>query len=185
MKKMWLSAMVIASTLALAATAQARGGGSGVLFDVNLYYTSTKVEDKNNGNTNQISDGTTSIYDIKLGYLGGDGWYFGGIYNSRSDSALNASGTAGSAMGASLGYFGSAGFFFMGHYMMNGTRGTYKEGSGIQVDLGYKAGVSGNWLVGGELSYRSMTFKKNETITGFESRTITEIIPMVSIGYLF
>ncbi|WP_413287579.1 hypothetical protein [Bdellovibrio sp. HCB337] len=186
MRKKLLSTLVLASAMALSATAQARGGGSGVLFDVNLSYTSTKVESKDTGGSaTTSSDGSTAIYDIKLGFLGGDGIYFGGIYTSRSESVLNQSGTSGSAMGASLGYMGSAGFFLMGHYLMQAKLGDYSEGSGIQVDLGYKAGVGSGWLLGGELTYRSIAYKKHETNTNLEALTITEVMPMLSIGYMF
>jgi hypothetical protein len=168
-------------------TAQARGGGgSGILFDLNLYYGSSKVDDVYSGVTTHESDGKTAIYDVKLGYLPGSGLYLGGIYTSRSDNALNASGTAASAMGGSVGYMGSEGFFIMGHYLVTATSGEYKEGSGVQVDLGYKAGVSSGWLVGAELTYRSITYKKNDTLAAtFESHQVTEVMPMISVGYMF
>jgi hypothetical protein len=185
MKMTGLSTLVFASILALGGLAQARGGGSGVLFDVNLYYGSSKEDQKLTDGTESKSGSTTAIYDIKLGYLGGSGLYLGGIYTSHSSTPLDGSGTNGSAMGGSVGYFGSTGFFIMGHYLVTGTYGKYTDGSGMQVDLGYKAGVGGNWLVGGELSYRSMTYKKNEDIANLDSYTSTDIVPMVSIGYMF
>jgi hypothetical protein len=187
MKKMWLSALILASTMTLAATAQARGGGgSGVLFDLNLYYGTSKVDDVNSGVTTHQSDGKSAIYDVKLGYLTGSGLYFGGIYTSRSDSALDASGTSGSAMGGSVGYMGSGGFFIMGHVLTGATSGEYKEGTGMQVDLGYKAGVGNGWLLGAELTYRDITYKKNASLAAtFESHQVTEVMPMISIGYMF
>lgn len=184
MKKMWLSALVISSALAFAGTAQARSG-SGVLFDVNLYYGSTAQSLKAIGGTETKSENSTAMYDIKLGYLTGSGLYWGGIYSSKSYTVLNAEGTNASALGASLGYFGSSGFFIMGHYLASATHGKdLKDGTGFQADLGYKAGVGGNWLVGGELTYRSISFKKDESI-GVESYTLSEVVPMLSIGYLF
>lgn len=186
MRKTWLSALVLASTMALTATAQARGGGSGVLFDINLSYTSTKTETKNTGGSATTdSDGSTAIYDIKLGYLGGDGLYFGGIYTSRSESVLNQSGTSGSALGGSIGYMGSGGFFIMGHYLVQAKLGDYSEGKGLQVDLGYKAGVGSGWLLGGELTYRSIGYTKHETNTNLDTYTVTEVMPMLSLGYMF
>ncbi|HEY8270143.1 MAG TPA: hypothetical protein VIG33_04595 [Pseudobdellovibrionaceae bacterium] len=186
MKKIFLSSLIFASTMAFTGIAQARGGGSGILLDLNLYYGSVKVDDVNSGVTTHQSDSASAIYDIKLGYLMGEGLYLGGIYTSRSESALNASGTSGSATGASLGYMGSGGFFLMGHYLLSATEGAYKNGTGLQVDLGYKAGVSSGWLVGGELTYRSITYKKNATLSSaFEAREVTEVLPLVSVGYIF
>lgn len=185
MKKMWLLALVLAFMTTLVTTAQARGG-SGVLFDVNLYYSSSKIETKDIGGAASVTtDGATAIYDVKLGYLSSSGLYLGGIYTSRSNSVLNQSGTSGSATGGSVGYMGSAGFFIMGHYLVSATDGNYKEGSGVQADFGYKAGISNGWLVGAELSYRSMTYKKNDGNTSLESYKKDEVIPMVSVGYIF
>ncbi len=189
MKKMWLTAFVFASTMIMAATVQARGGGgggSGVLLDLNLNYGSSKTDDINSGVTTHQTDTTSAIYDVKLGYLSGSGLYLGGIYTSRSDSVLNAAGTSASAMGASVGYMGSAGFFITGHYLLSATNGEYKEGTGMQADLGYKAGLGNGWMLGAELTYRSITYKKNSTLAAtFESRQTTEVMPMVSVGYMF
>ncbi|MGZ3743843.1 MAG: hypothetical protein ACXVB1_14385 [Pseudobdellovibrionaceae bacterium] len=189
MRKMCVLILVLTSTVILGGTAQARGGGgggSGILLDLNLFYASSKIDDVNSGTTTHQTDSTTAIYDMKLGYLNGDGLYLGGIYTSRSDSVLNASGTSGSAMGASVGYMGGGGFFIEGHYLLSATYGEYKSGTGVQADLGYKASVGNGWLVGGELTYRSITYKKNETLgASFESRQVTEVLPMISFGYLF
>jgi hypothetical protein len=185
MKKTALSILVMALTLTSAA--QARGGGSGVLFDVNLYYGSNKTETKNTNSANSTtnSDSTTAIYDIKLGYLSGSGLYFGGIYTSRSNSLLNQSGTAGSDYGASLGYFGASGLFIMGHYIASAKNDVYDNGTGAQVDLGYKAGVGGDWLLGGEITYRSIGYKKSSSNAALDTYTVTEVFPMLSLGYLF
>jgi len=189
MKKMWLSTLVLAATMTLAAaTAEARGGGggSGVLFDVNLFYNSSKIETKDTGGTASVTEnGTNAIYDIKLGMLTGTGLYLGGIYTSRSNSVLNQAGTAGSAMGGSVGYFDSSGVFVMGHYLISATDGVYSEGSGIQADLGYKAGMGSGWMLGAELTYRTLTYKKSSANTSLETYKKDEVLPMMSIGYVF
>src|SRR5437868_178565 len=125
MKNMWLSTVVHVSALVVSGTAHARGGGSGVLFDVNLYYGASATDQKLTNGSESKSDDKTSLYDIKLGYLSGSGLYFGGIYSSRSYTALSAAGENGSSLGGSLGYFGSSGFFVMGHYIASSTRGEY------------------------------------------------------------
>lgn len=185
MKKMWLVAATFVLTTAVAGSVHA-ASGSGVLFDANLYYGSSKTSTKlTNGVETTNTDGSTAIYDIKLGYLSNTGLYLGGLYTSRSDSALNASGTNGNAIGASVGYFGSMGFFIQGNYLLSAEYGKYKEGKGMQVDLGYKAGVGSGWLLGGELTYRSIGYKKNTDIPTLDTFTVTEVVPMISIGYLF
>jgi hypothetical protein len=195
MKKTGISSLIVAASLCsglltLGSSAFARGGGggggSGVLLDANLYYHSARTETKDVGGVSKtLSDGTTAIYDIKLGYLMSEGLYIGGIYTSRSDSALNLSGNSGSATGASVGYMAGTGIFVMGHYLVSGTYGTYSDGSGIQADFGYKAGMGSGWLLGAELSYRSMTYKKDSSNAALDSYKVTELFPMVSVGYLF
>lgn len=184
MKKMWLSALVLASTMTMAATAQARGSGSGVLFTLNAFYYSNKAEVQAGGAT-ASSESKNSIYDVKLGYLGGSGLYLGGIYTSRSSDS-GGTATTGTATGASLGYVGSSGFYLMGHYLLSATEGdNYKEGSGIQADLGYMTAVSGNLIVGVELTYRSITYKKDENNAALTSYKHDEVMPLLTIGYLF
>lgn len=184
MKKMWLSALVLASTLSGAATAQARGGGSGVLLTLNAFYKTDKAELKAGGAT-ATSESKSSVYDVKLGYLGGSGLYLGGLYTSRSYDA-GGSPTAGSATGASVGYVGSAGFYVMGHYLLSATYGdNLKEGSGLQADFGYMTAVNGGLLVGVELTYRSVTYKKDETNAAMEHYKHDEVMPMLTIGYMF
>ena len=186
MKKMWLSVFVAMLLVTSARVAEARGGGtsSGVLFDVNLYYGSSATNLKTTG-TETKSENKTVLYDIKLGSLSGSGFYWGGLYSSRTTSVLNANGENGSAMGASIGYFGAAGFFIMGHYLVSATYGEYKEGSGIQADLGYKFDIGSGWLLGGELSYRNITYKKNDTVANLESYNVADVLPMLSVGYVF
>jgi hypothetical protein len=183
-----ISALVIAASLFLGgASAFARGGsGGGIIFDVNLFYESAKYETTNTGGSASTdSDTTTAIYDIKLGYLSSSGLYLGGIYTSRSNSVLNQSGTNGSAMGGSVGYMGDAGIFIQGHYLTGATYGVYSDGSGLQVDVGYKAGVGTGWLLGAELSHRSIDYKKSSSNASLASYKVTETFPMVSIGYMF
>lgn len=181
MKRSW----VVMGCLLLSAVAEARGG-SGILFDVNAYYSSSKSEGKQTGGTNDVkSDSSVAIYDLKLGYLTESGLYVGGLYTSRSNNVLDQSGTNGSATGVSLGYMGAAGIFLQGHYLTNASYGTLSEGTGLQADVGYKAGMGSGWLLGGELSYRSISYKKQSDNAGLDTYKITEVIPMISIGYLF
>ena len=190
MKKMWLSALILASVTSVAGTAQARGGGgggsSGFLFDINLYYDTFKDETQNTGGTATTNNNTTeAVGDIKLGYLSSSGLYFGGIYTSRSNSFLNQSGTNGSSEGASIGYMASSGLFIMGHYLASSSYGTYSSGTGYQADIGYKAGMGNGVLLGAEITYRTATYKKDSSNSSLDHYTVTETMPMISIGFLF
>lgn len=185
MKKMWLSVLVLVSLMTLAATAQARGGGSGILFTLNAFYNTDKTESQDIGGTATTAESKAAIYDVKLGYLGSSGFYWGGLYTSRS-SDVGGSSTSGSATGASVGYVGSMGFYVMGHYILSATQGTnYKEGSGMQADLGYMTAINGSFIVGVELTYRSISYKKDETNTNLDHYKHDEVMPLLTLGYLF
>lgn len=176
----------LVSTLLLAGFSANAAGGSGILFDMNLFYDSWKAETSNTGSTNATvtGDSASSIYDIKLGYLMTSGFYIGGLYTSRSNTITQTT-TSGSATGVSFGYMGQAGLFVQGHYLMSATSGTYSEGSGMQLDVGYKAGVGSGLLLGAELTYRNIDYKKDSGNANLASYKTTEVLPMVSIGYLF
>lgn len=187
MKKMWLSALIFVSTMTLAVAAQARGGsgGDGVLMSVNAYYNSDKTESQDVGGTAATSKSTGAIYDVKLGYLTGSGFYLGGLYTSRSND-VGGSSTSGSATGASIGYVGTMGFYVMGHYLLSATeQNVYKEGSGYQADLGYLTAIDGHLVVGVELTWRHINYKKDDNDANLDHYTHEQVLPMLTLGYLF
>lgn len=167
------------SSFALSAQA-ARGSSSGVIFSLNTFMYNTTSE----STPGSKSDSKISLYDLKLGYLDGSGMYLGGIYSSKSSESSNVT-RNGSAVGASLGYVGSQGFFITGHYLASATYDTLEEGSGIQVDLGYLNNVTGPLLMGVELSYRAMEYKKDKNNSSLESYKTSELMPMLTIGFVF
>lgn len=186
MKNRWFSALLLASSLAFTVTAHARGGsgGSGVMFTLNGFYNTDKTQTQSGGATT-TSDTKGAVYDVKLGYLEGDGWYLGGMYTSRSHDAGGSS-TAGSATAGSIGYVGSMGFYAMAHYIFSATEGTnYKQGSGYQGDLGYLTAINGSFIVGVEVTYRTITYKKDENNAALDHYTHDEVMPMLTLGYLF
>lgn len=188
MKKIVGSFLGMIFVLGAASVSQARAGGgsgSGVLFDLNLFYYSYQDEYSKQGGSSTQSGNTDSIYDIKLGKLENSGLYWGGIYTSRSNSVLNQAGTSGSAYGASIGYVGGSGFYVLGHYLISATYGTESSGSGIQADLGYMSVQDNNFVLGAVFTYRSMTYTKNSNDATMSSDKITEEMPMLTLGYMF
>jgi hypothetical protein len=145
-----------------------------------LYYATEKIEDS--GTTQ--SESKTGIYDIKLGKIFPRGWYLGGLYTSESNSLLNQSGSSGSALGASGGYFAGNGLFAVAHYLLQASTSSAKEGSGYQLDFGYKTEISSNLYFGAEITLRNVTYKKLESGVDINT-TVQRTLPMISIGYLF
>lgn len=180
MRKLSLFLSALLATTMMASLAQARGSASGVMLTANAFMYNTNVD---------VTPGTSaksenSIYDIKLGYLGGSGLYLGGIYSIRKETT-DSSSLDGKAMGASVGYVGASGFFIKGHYLLSAEYGDFKEGTGIQGDFGYITNVTGAFIVGVELTYRSIEYKKNDTIPGLEKLKRNELFPLLTVGFVF
>lgn len=179
MKLKFLTVVVIAVASAFTSLAQARGSASGIMLTGNVFmYNSTddngtsKVEAKN------------SIYDIKLGYLTGSGLYLGAIYTIRNlDNGTTSK--DGKQLGGSLGYVASNGFFVQGHYIASAEFGDLKEGSGYQGDVGFITNVTGAFIVGVELTYRSIEYKKDDTNPSAPKYKKDELLPMLTVGFVF
>jgi len=175
--KGWILSVALLTGL-VASQAQARGSSSGVLLTANAFiYNST---DEVNGSKNEAKN---SVYDLKLGYLTGSGLYLGGIYSIRNVD--NGSSKDGKSLGGSIGYVGASGFFVMGHYIASAEFGDLKEGTGFQGDLGYITNVTGAFIVGVELTYRSIEYKKDETDPSVSKHKKDELMPMLTVGFVF
>lgn len=179
MKLNLLAGVVVMVGSIFVSQAQARGSSSGVMLTANAFMYNVTTEDT----PGSKSESKTSIYDIKLGYLTGTGLYLGGLYTIRNQE--NGTTEDGKAVGASIGYVGVDGFFIKGHYIVSAERGAYKEGTGIQGDFGYLTNVTGAFLVGVELTYRSIEYKKNDSIPTLEKRKQDELFPMLTVGFVF
>ncbi len=158
-------------------------GFAGVLADLGLYYSLSEAAAT--PSVNNTWQSSTTIYDFKLGYIEESHWYYGLLYSGRSDSQLSPDQSTGGAVGAGLGYFGYNGFNIRGFYKFNDTFSDYKDGTGVQLDLGFAINPTSNLYLGLNLSVRETIFKSNSTIAGFDSWTRRETYPFVTVGYLF
>lgn len=169
------------SVLLLSLSAEAaRTSSSGLILTANAYMYNSSTETTPGSNV----ETTSSIYDLKVGYLMGNGLYLGGIYTIRRSESNNVE-TDGKAAGASLGYVASSGMFIQGHYLAMADVGSYKEGSGYQVDLGYLSNVTGPLLIGVELTYRSMNYKEDDNNASVTKVIKTELMPLLTLGFVF
>lgn len=157
---------------------------SGVLFDVGVYYGQSEAT-ANPSLGNEWKD-NTSVYDVKLGYIGQSGLYLGAEYSTRtlSASSINVSSTTGSTAAAGLGYFFDNGFNLRAYYRANESFGDYKSGSGFQGDLGFMLNMSSNFYMGFLISHRQVTFSENRTIIGFDTWTRKETYPFITLALL-
>lgn len=174
-----LALVVVCVTGSFSLQAQARGSSSGVMLTANAFMYNITVQETPGGK----AESKLSVYDVKLGYLMGNGFYLGGLYSTRNTTANSSE--DGKAMGASAGYIGSGGFFLKGHYILSAERGIYKEGTGVQGDFGYLTNVTSSFMVGVELTYRSIDYKKSDNNSSLESLKQEELFPMLTVGFVF
>ena len=189
MKKLTL---VIASIVAMSAgSALAKGGGGGTLLGVNIFYDSGTSQIGSAAATKFVS---TDI-DVNLGYVMSNGLYLGAIYVTDSfDTGLGYTPSI-TAYGASVGYHHQSGWFIDGHYLLSAEYAKFStatdkwnKGSGIQVDGGYGAALSNNFMLGVELSYTSMTFTNynNGTVDSTTNKYVkTELQPKIRLTFMF
>lgn len=183
MKFQVLAIAALMTVSVFVSSAQARGSSSGVMATLNAYMYNQTVE-TTSGGASSSSEADSIIYDLKLGYLTGSGLYLGGLYTMRNSKSGSTT-TEGKNLGASVGYFGANGFFIKGHYILSAEYGDLKEGTGLQADLGYINNITGNFLVGVELTYRSVEYKKDESSPSLDKYKLTELFPMLTVGFVF
>lgn len=158
-------------------------GFVGTLADVGLYYSQTAATaTPSAGNT---FDNTTSVYDVKLGYISESHFYFGGLYTVGNDNQVSANRVSRYTGGVGLGYFGYNGFNLRAYYIFSSTYGDYKDGTGYQADLGYAINPTSSFYLGLALSLREIKYNTNQTIASFSSWSRKEVYPFVTLGFLF
>ncbi len=155
-------------------------GLSGLIYNKQLSGDNhpTATEDKN------------THLNFKLGYLMSNNFYFGGIYSTLSSGDGTTTQTR-TAMGAQAGYHAD-GYFLDFTYYLSGAHKfsdliTYKDATGIGIEVGYNTMVSSNFYVGAELNYMTLTYKKIDA-SGTETasnNTWTEMYPMLNAGFIF
>ena len=125
----FVKAQADSSSPRVAKTISRTYGFAGTLFDTGLYYSETEATaTPAAGNTWKSS---TSLYDVKLGYINESHWYYGALYSGRSDDQLSPTTESGGGFGLGLGYFWYNGFNVRAFYKLNETYGGYSDGTGF------------------------------------------------------
>lgn len=184
MKTLFILSFILVFTQSANSKTIGKDGEPGFILGMSTYYYSLSA-DSGSGSTKA----TYSIYDIKGGYANSKGLYLGGIYTSRNDDIGGTSATAGSELGASAGYFGRSGFHFVGHYIfsaaLGSSSGSFEDGSGLQAEFGYLTDASSTFFIGVDISYRSLTYKKQAGAVLANSYKQTELFPQLSFAFTF
>ncbi len=157
-------------------------GRTGFLFDTAVYY--GQSEASANPAAANTWQNTTSLYDIKLGYIMENSLFFGAEYCTRTDNQVSITSTSGTGTGVGIGYFYDNGFNLRAYYKFGETYGNYSEGSGYQADLGYMINMTSNFYMGLALSIRQTSFGANSTISNYSYWTRKETYPFFTLGFL-
>lgn len=131
------------------------------------------------------SENSLTILGLKAGtYLGR--LYVGGVYDSRTDES-GSSKTERTGYGATVGYH-QGGWFIDGSFYLSSTIKSgsveFQEGSGFGVDVGRNFNVMSNVFLGLQVSYRSFSYKKVNSVEQ-ENKIKSELTPMLNLGLAF
>lgn len=143
-----------------------------------------KTEDDNQGS---VSESEISSYDLKLGYVGASGLYLGGMYQMSKFGD-----DAGMAAGPTLGFNHYSGFYALFTYFLiaeqelNSTT-ELTDGMGPQVDIGWVFPVTRMFMIGPQISYRSISYDKVDSggASADTDFTRTNILPYISLWFRF
>lgn len=159
----------------------ARGTANGILATLSGTITSFTNKEEGQPETKE----NMTLGDVKVGYLNGNGLYLGGLYafgTTESDSGIGTIDNKETVYGASIGYVGATGFYLTGHYLFAAKTDVLEEGNGFQLDFGHLSNVTSTFVVGVQVSYRSIDYKEKDT--GIKIKT-TAFYPMLTLGFLF
>jgi hypothetical protein len=165
------------------AFAKAEGSITGVTFFPSL---SIKQEMGTLG-----GDQTALLKDIRLGYSVSSGWYFGILYSETS--TLGSVGINQTTIGNSVGYFynylsviGTYILYSKSNESTASNRVARTEGSGYQIDLSYMFPAMAQTYIGPVITYRVITFGKEEAQDGtISNRGLTETFVYPFFGAIF
>ncbi len=142
----------------------------GLVLVPSLFY--NRIEENNEVTSGGVSDRTRSLlfYDIQLGYIFRNGFYFGVLYTGESQDIDDSSPlTNRESLGASIGYI-KYGWAFKGtlfpyskQALENVTVSDYTEGWGYQLDAAYYFRLGRFFSIGPQLVFKSFQYGKAES----------------------
>ena len=175
----------------------AKGGGSGVVTALNLYYITQEVTQELTPAAATTAKGAETSIDLNIGYGMSNGLYLGFLYGLDNYSTTTADVTttpAYSGYGPSVGYMAPNGLFVVGSYILsasyeklNTAGAKWTKGSGIQADFGYQMNVAGNFSVGVLMTYRTVSYTNfnDGTTDAAYKYTTTQMYPQIRFGFMF
>ncbi len=156
-----------------------------IVFSPSFSYMSEETE--NAGTTTR--EYTKSFYDFRLGYLAPSGLYLGGMYSMSSydDGSYNQKGFA---VGPTVGFKHYAGFYALFTYFLmaelkTSSVSTLTDGMGPQVDIGWAFPLTSSFHLGPQITYRSITFDKQDPGAVSVEITQTDLVPAINLWFNF
>jgi hypothetical protein len=148
------------------------------------------VSEKGDLNGAQFEDNMTFL-DFRLGYLHSSGLFLGGMYSMTNLSDVNDS-NKGYAAGPTLGFSHYSGFYALFTYFLVAEQDasptqTFTDGMGPQLDVGWAFPLTAMFHLGPQISYRSITFDKEDNAgvsTSVENK-LTYFMPAIVLWFNF
>ncbi len=163
----------------------------GLVFIPSLFY--NQIDENNDVSGAVVGDRTRNLtfYDVQLGYIFRNGFYFGVLYTGETQDINEGNPTTSRAsLGASFGYI-RHGWAFKGTFfpyskqtLENLTVSDYTEGWGYQLDAAYYFRLGRFVSIGPQLVYKSFEYGKAEAaatnVTSDASSKHNVFTPMIS-----
>ncbi len=172
-------------SLVFGSLAKADGSIGGLVFFPSL---SVKQETGTLG-----GDQSALLTDLRFGYIIPSGFYFGFMYSHTS--TIGSTGISQTSLGNSIGYFYNQLSIVGTYYLTSHSRETVTsnsvsrtEGSGYQFDFSYLFPVDAQIFIGPVLTYRALTFIKEENQDGTiasRGRSESFVYPFFGALYVF
>lgn len=121
--------------------------------------------------------------DLNLLYFvrGGPTFGFRYLIESRNDVGSES----GESYGPAAGYYWESGFFVLGHYDILSKLGTWTNGEGPSISLGYLEHIGGQFHIGFQMTDKTVVYKTDKSSNLSEIRTVKDTYPSLTLMYLF
>jgi hypothetical protein len=160
---------------------------AGLLLDATVFYGSAKaisqpVSPMFDPSQSNEFDTTSTLSNLKLGWISSGGWYLGALYSDRSDANDNVT-TRGRGVGLGLGVFADSGLNLRAFYKFNEIYGDYTGGEGFSAEATYLIKLSNKFYFGFLISHQQIWYSSNSTIVNFRTWTSKWTHPGLALAY--
>lgn len=90
-----------------------------------------------------------------------------------------------SLIGPTIGYYAERGFFFTADFIIQAYRGSFKDGQGLQYNIGYLEHYQNRFHIGVKYSFQAIEYNKDETNLSAQKILSKDEFPSLVIMYSY